>query len=79
MSRHVTTTIEDGVAHLRLARPDSTDQDIVTACHFGNAMGAQRASATVLDAYLPFDETSAQIDLAYAESAEPAVEAPAAR
>lgn len=55
------------------------DQDIVTACHFGNAMGAQRASATVLDAYLPFDETSAQIDLAYAESAEPAVEAPAAR
>ncbi|CCH79427.1 Carbohydrate kinase, PfkB family protein [Nostocoides japonicum T1-X7] len=42
------------------------DRDIVTACRYGNAMGAQRASATVLDAYLPFEETSAQIEKAYA-------------
>lgn len=41
------------------------DGSMVTACRFGNAMGAQRASATTLDAYLPFEETSAQIDAAY--------------
>ncbi len=40
--------------------------DIVTACQYGNAMGAQRASAKELDAYLSFEETSAQISAAYA-------------
>ncbi len=40
MSRHVTTTIEDGVAHLRLARPDKLNaltlemlDDLVAAAH----------------------------------------------
>ncbi len=42
------------------------DGDIITACRFGNAMGAQRASATVLDGYLPLEQTLKQIELVYA-------------
>ncbi len=42
------------------------DGDIVTACRYGNAMGAQRAGGTTIDSYLPFAETTAQIEAAYA-------------
>ncbi len=45
------------------------DGDIVTACRYGNAMGAQRAGGTTIDSYLPFDETTAQIEAAYAGKA----------
>ena len=44
------------------------DNDIVSACQYGNAMGAQRASATVLDAYLPLDQTNEQLALTYGGS-----------
>lgn len=52
MSRHVTTTIEDGVAHLRLARPDKLNaltlemlDDLVAAAH---GLGADRGLRTVI-------------------------------
>ncbi len=41
------------------------DGDIVTACRFGNAMGAQRAGATTLDGYLPLEQTLKQIEQTY--------------
>jgi sugar/nucleoside kinase (ribokinase family) len=41
------------------------DGDIVTACRYGNAMGAQRAAANRLDGYRDFPSTTAQIALAY--------------
>ncbi len=41
------------------------DQEIVTACRYGNAMGAQRAAATRLDGYSDFATTTAQIQEAY--------------
>ena len=41
------------------------DRQIVTACRYGNAMGAQRAGATKLDGYLDFATTSRQISDAY--------------
>ncbi|MFT4230322.1 MAG: PfkB family carbohydrate kinase [Microbacterium sp.] len=39
--------------------------DVVTACRYGNAMGAQRAAATRLDGYHDFATTTAQIEEAY--------------
>lgn len=51
------------------------DQDIVTACRYGNAMGAQRAGARELDAYLSQEQTSAQIAAAYPQTAPEAVAA----
>ncbi len=41
------------------------ERDIVRACRYGNAMGAQRASRSGLLAYLPRPETDAQIEAAY--------------
>lgn len=39
--------------------------DVVQAARYGNAMGAQRCSATELAAYLPLEETKRQLDEAY--------------
>ena len=41
------------------------DGDIVRACQYGNAMGAQRASASELDGYLPLAQTDAQLAQTY--------------
>ncbi len=41
------------------------DGDIVTACRYGNAMGAQRAGADRLDGYRDRIDTAAQIQAAY--------------
>ena len=41
------------------------DGDIVTACRYGNAIGAQRASATKLDGYSDRETTAAQIQAAF--------------
>ncbi|MFT4219480.1 MAG: carbohydrate kinase family protein [Microbacterium sp.] len=41
------------------------DGDIVTACRYGNAMGAQRAAATALDGYLSYEDTTRQLVAAY--------------
>ena len=41
------------------------DGDILTACRYGNAMGAQRAAATALDGYLSYEETTRQLEAAY--------------
>lgn len=41
------------------------DHDIVSACRYGNAMGAQRCSAQVLDAYLPLEQTNDQLARTY--------------
>jgi adenosine kinase len=43
------------------------DRDIVTACRYGNALGAQRAGATQLDGYGDFPTTTSQIAIVYAE------------
>jgi sugar/nucleoside kinase (ribokinase family) len=40
-------------------------RDYVTACQYGNAMGAQRCAGAELDAYLPREETERQILAAY--------------
>jgi sugar/nucleoside kinase (ribokinase family) len=41
------------------------DRDIVTACRYGNAMGAQRCAGSGLSIYLPRVETDAQIERTY--------------
>ncbi|MFT4232688.1 MAG: PfkB family carbohydrate kinase [Leucobacter sp.] len=41
------------------------DGDIVTACRYGNAVGAQRAAASSLDGYSDFATTTQQIREAY--------------
>lgn len=41
------------------------DGDILTACRFGNAMGAQRASAMTLDGYQSYEDTTKQLEAAY--------------
>lgn len=45
------------------------DGDIVRACQYGNAMGAQRASASELDGYLPLAQTDAQLAQTYGGTA----------
>jgi hypothetical protein len=39
--------------------------DILTACRYGNAVGAQRASATKLDGYDDFPTTTATVEVVY--------------
>ncbi|HEY0812974.1 MAG TPA: carbohydrate kinase family protein [Pseudonocardia sp.] len=41
------------------------DRDIVRACQYGNAMGAQRCAGSALSIYLPRAETDAQIERTY--------------
>ncbi len=41
------------------------ERDIVKACQYGNAMGAQRCAGTGLQIYLPRAETDAQIERTY--------------
>lgn len=43
--------------------------DYVSACHYGNAMGAQRCSGSQLSVYRSLVETTRQIQLAYGEAA----------
>ena len=40
-------------------------RDIVKACQYGNAMGAQRCAGSELSIYLPRAETDAQIERTY--------------
>ncbi len=41
------------------------ERDIVKACQYGNAMGAQRCAGSTLSIYLPRAETDAQIERTY--------------
>lgn len=46
------------------------DGDIVTACRYGNAMGAQRAGANQLDGYRDYPTTTGHIAVVYADAGE---------
>jgi adenosine kinase len=45
------------------------DGDVVRACQYGNAMGAQRCTGSGLSIYLPRPETDAQLAEAYGSMA----------
>jgi sugar/nucleoside kinase (ribokinase family) len=45
------------------------EHDIVRACRYGNAMGAQRCAGSGLQIYLPRAETDAQIERTYSAGA----------